>query len=502
MTVVDPAQLLALTDPDLQRTLVSLLVITAVAAIVPLIVGLLRLRIAEVVLLLGFGVLVGPQVLGWVEINESIDTFNELGLGMLFFLAGFELEQRAVTGESGRLAITGWVTSLVLACIIVAGLWATDVVSDFLGVAIALTSTALGTLLPVIRDRGMLETKFGTLFMGAGAAGEFGPILAITLLLGSKSVGLTLVMLVIFAVVAVLLYFTPGRLATERLVEVVNRGHSTSSQTAVRWTVVLLLTLLVLSSEFGLDAVLGAFIAGVILRRYSPPSEANKLLPKIEAIGFGFFIPLFFIVSGANLDIDSIVENPWRLLLFFVLHAPRPRGPAVRPVPPRVPRHPRALAVRALRRDRTADPRRHHRHRGRQRHHAPRERGGHRRRRCPLDPRLPPPRRPHQQSSHHPPRSSRTRDHSPRLNLFASKSRPSGRLVGAGSASGRGRRLRRRPDGVLAPPTAALVRRRPSVLRRRASPSLARSMKAGSVLEHGHRLSQPPRRTARGFGGS
>lgn len=319
MTVVDPAQLLALTDPDLQRTLVSLLVITAVAAIVPLIVGLLRLRIAEVVLLLGFGVLVGPQVLGWVEMNESIDTFNELGLGMLFFLAGYELEQRAVTGESGRLAITGWVTSLVLACIIVAGLWATDVVSDFLGVAIALTSTALGTLLPVIRDRGMLETKFGTMFMGAGAAGEFGPILAITLLLGSKSVGLTLVVLVIFAVIAVLLYFTPGRLATERLVEVVNRGHSTSSQTAVRWTVVLLLTLLVLSSEFGFDAVLGAFIAGVILRRYSPPSEANKLLPKIEAIGFGLFIPLFFIVSGVNLDIDSIVENPWRLLLFFVL---------------------------------------------------------------------------------------------------------------------------------------------------------------------------------------
>jgi Kef-type K+ transport system membrane component KefB len=70
---------------------------------------------------------------------------------------------------------------------------------------------------------------------------------------------------------------------------------------------------------FGLDAVLGAFVAGVVLRRYAPPGEGNKLAPKIEAIGFGFFIPLFFVVSGAKLDIDSIKENPVRLLVFFVL---------------------------------------------------------------------------------------------------------------------------------------------------------------------------------------
>ena len=93
----------------------------------------------------------------------------------------------------------------------------------------------------------------------------------------------------------------------------------TSSQTAVRWTVVLLLALLVIASRFGLDAVLGAFLAGVILRRYAPPSEGNQLMPKIEGLGFGFFIPLFFIMSGVNLDIESIIRNPERLLVFFVL---------------------------------------------------------------------------------------------------------------------------------------------------------------------------------------
>jgi Kef-type K+ transport system membrane component KefB len=98
-----------------------------------------------------------------------------------------------------------------------------------------------------------------------------------------------------------------------------SRGHQTSSQTAVRWTVVLLLFLLGLAAVFGLDAVLGAFVAGVVLRRYAPPGEGNRLAPKIEAIGFGFFIPLFFVVSGAKLDIASILENPVRLLVFFVL---------------------------------------------------------------------------------------------------------------------------------------------------------------------------------------
>ena len=106
---------------------------------------------------------------------------------------------------------------------------------------------------------------------------------------------------------------------TRRVREVLERGHMTSSQTAVRWTVVLLLALLVIASRFGLDAVLGAFLAGVILRRYAPPSEGNQLMPKIEGLGFGFFIPLFFIMSGVNLDIESIIRNPERLLVFFVL---------------------------------------------------------------------------------------------------------------------------------------------------------------------------------------
>jgi Kef-type K+ transport system membrane component KefB len=310
---------LAEADPQLRTNVRSLLVIAIIAASVPLIVGLLRLKVAEVVLLLALGVVFGPQLLGWITINDTLNTFNELGLGMLFFLAGFELEAHAVQGRSGKLALSGWISSLALAFAVTWVLWSTGFVQDLPAIAIALTSTALGTLLPVIRDRGLLHSEFGTYFMGAGALGEFGPILAIALLLSAHSIPFTLITLVVFALVAVVIWRSPGRLMTERVAAIIERGHQTSSQTAVRWTVVLLLFLLGLAAVFGLDAVLGAFVAGVVLRRYAPPGEGNKLAPKIEAIGFGFFIPLFFVVSGAKLDIDSIKENPIRLLVFVVL---------------------------------------------------------------------------------------------------------------------------------------------------------------------------------------
>ena len=317
--LVSSSLLAEASNPDLAVNVASLLVIAIISASVPILVGLFRLRIAEVVLLLGFGVIFGPQGLGWITINDTTNTFNELGLGMLFFLAGYELEMSSLSGRSGKLAVSGWLVSLGLAFGVTYALWATGFVKDFAGIAIALTSTALGTLLPILRDRGVLHSPFGTLFQGAGALGEFGPILAIALLLSSNNIIYTLGTLVVFAVVALLIWRAPGKIMTNRINAIVSRGHHTSSQTAVRWTVVLLLFLLGLAAYEGLDAVLGAFVAGVLLRRYAPPGKGNVLAPKLEAIGFGFFIPLFFVISGAKLDIDAILASPIRLVVFFVL---------------------------------------------------------------------------------------------------------------------------------------------------------------------------------------
>lgn len=296
----------------------SLVVIAAIAAFVPLMVGLFRIKVAEVVLLLGAGILFGPQVIGWITVDDSISLLSELGLGLLFFLAGMELEQRAIRGQSGRLAAVGWFLSLGVAAIAAIVMTAAGNIQDTVGVAIALTSTALGTLLPILRDRGELGTRFGTFFMGAGAWGEFGPIIAISVLLGTKSSFVAILSLVGFAIVALILATLPARLAGDRVREILERGHHTSSQTAVRFTMLLLILLLALAGTFGLDVVLGAFIAGIIVRRFSPPTTESMLSTKIEAIGFGFLVPLFFVVSGANLDIDSIIENPWAMIRFFV----------------------------------------------------------------------------------------------------------------------------------------------------------------------------------------
>ncbi|MCF8551502.1 MAG: cation:proton antiporter [Candidatus Nanopelagicales bacterium] len=302
----------------MNRELASLAAILIIAAFVPLIVGLFRLKVAEVVLLLGAGIIAGPEVLGFIEVDGAIDLLSELGLGMLFFLAGLELEQRAIRGRSGKLAASGWFLSLATAVLLAILMFERGTIHDVVGVAIALSSTAMGTLLPVLRDRGELGTKFGTFFMGAGAWGEFGPIIAIAVLLGTKSSFAAIISLAIFAVIAFVLAFVSSRIANDRIKEILERGHGTSSQTAVRFSVLLVVILLTVASVFGLDAVLGAFIAGVIVRRFAPPSEESKLSVRIESIGFGFFIPIFFVVSGANLDILSIVDNPLPMIRFFI----------------------------------------------------------------------------------------------------------------------------------------------------------------------------------------
>lgn len=303
----------------LEQDLISLLVIVAIAAAVPIILGFIRIRIAEVVLLLVGGIIFGPEVLGWIKIDNSIDLLAEIGLGMLFFLAGMELERRAVQGRSGKLAAIGWLVSLTLAVIASLTFDALGLFEDGLAVAIALVSTALGTLLPIMRDNGLLSTKFGTYFMGAGAWGELGPIIAISVLLGSQSSFLALITLGVFGLIAVALAVVPDRFRSERIARIIEFGHSSSSQTAVRLTVLLMIALLTLADVLGFDVVLGAFIAGIIVRRFITPENEHLVQGKVESIAFGLMVPLFFIVSGARLDVSAIISNPLMMLGFFLL---------------------------------------------------------------------------------------------------------------------------------------------------------------------------------------
>ncbi|WP_243057446.1 cation:proton antiporter [Nocardioides sp. SR21] len=303
---------------DLDTGLKALLLVSIVSAAAPFICALLApLRIPQVVVLIVGGVLIGPDVGGWAE-RDSIELVANVGLGFLFLLAGYELELGHFRERSGALAIAGWAVSAVAAVTIVGLLTLNGFVHAFVPVALALTTTALGTLLPILRDNDMLDGPLGRMIMPAGAVGEFLPIVGIAVFLGSQGRLYGLLSLVVMCGLALALAWVP-RIALLRRFETVSReGEHATSQTTLRLTVMLLFGLLVFASDFGLDVVLGAFLAGVVLRRWAP-GDVDALEHKLDAVGYGFFIPVFFVFSGMGLDIDSIMEAPARLFVFFGL---------------------------------------------------------------------------------------------------------------------------------------------------------------------------------------
>ena len=303
---------------DLQQSLIDLLIVSVVAALTPILAGLLsRLRVAQVVILIVGGILIGPEVFGWAE-PGGIELISNVGLGFLFLLASYELELGLFRERAGRLALTSWLVTAVIAIAVTGALAAVDFVRAFVPIAIGLTTTALGTLLPILRDNQMLEGRFGSFIMAAGAVGEFLPIVAIAIFLSAQGAFLGLVSLVVIGGVALLFTFVPRLVRNQKIRGIVSEGEHATSQTTLRWTMVLLFALLVIASNFGLDVVLGAFLAGVVLRRWAP-GDVHSLEAKLDAVGYGFFIPVFFVTSGMSLDLQSIIKSPGRLVVFFVL---------------------------------------------------------------------------------------------------------------------------------------------------------------------------------------
>ena len=303
---------------DLQQGLIDLVIVSLVAALTPLIVGLLaRTRVPQVVVLILGGILVGPQGFGWAE-PRTVELISNLGLGFLFLLAGYELELRLFRQRAGALAMAAWLVTVVVAVAVTVLLAAVGFVQAFVPIAIGLTTTALGTLLPILRENQLLGGRFGELIMAAGAVGEFLPILAIAVFLSVNGAFSGLLSLLFIAAVALALTFLPRLVRHQRLRGIIAAGQHSTSQTTLRWTIFLLLALLLVAADFGLDVVLGAFLAGVVLRRWAP-LDVKALDAKLDAVGYGFFIPVFFVSSGMSLDLRSIVESPLRLIVFFLL---------------------------------------------------------------------------------------------------------------------------------------------------------------------------------------
>jgi Kef-type K+ transport system membrane component KefB len=299
----------------------TLLVVTLVAALAPSVVAALPgPRIPQVVVLILAGVLIGPHGLGLGD-TASITLLSNVGLGFLFLLAGYELDPLLLRERAGRLAMGGWVISAVIAVGAVTALGAAGFVRDFVPIGLALTTTALGTLLPILHDNDLLSGQFGRYVLAAGAVGELFPIVAISLFLTGRDEFVAIVSILAVGVIAILLTALPRIIGTARLRAIIRQGQRATSQTTLRWSIVLLLLLLVAAERFGLDVVLGAMLAGMVLRSWTRRMEVDvtPLEGKLDAVGYGFFIPVFFVASGMSLDIESIADNPLRLLAFFLL---------------------------------------------------------------------------------------------------------------------------------------------------------------------------------------
>ena len=303
---------------DLASVLNTLVVVAVVAALAPLIVALLPgPRVPQIVLLIIGGILIGPEGLGLADPAVLILLAN-IGLGLVFLLAGYELDPAVFGERAGRLALVGWLITVALAAGLVGALEAIGFVHAFVPVALGLTTTALGTLLPILRDHDLLAGRFGRYILAAGAVGELLPILGIAIFLGAHSQFVGILSLASVGLLAVILSLAPRLARGSRIERIFKEGEHSTSQTTLRFSIVLLLFLLAVAAQFGLDVVLGAFLAGMVLRRWAP-GDVHSLEEKLDAIGYGFFIPVFFVVSGMNLDVDSIVQAPLRLFVFFVL---------------------------------------------------------------------------------------------------------------------------------------------------------------------------------------
>ncbi len=301
----------------------TLVLVAAIAVAAPMLAELtIRIGVPAVVLEIVLGIVFGPAVLDLAHPGTVVDSFADFGLGFLMFLAGYELDLMRIRGRPLRLAGEGWLLSVVLALAGAVALVSTGFALDSVVVGLALTTTALGTLLPIVRDAGLVDTPFGRHLMAVGTVGEFGPIVAVAMLLTQKDPRLTALLLVTFLAAAVAAALLAARPQPPRLVGLLQKNLHSSSQLPVRVSILLIMLLVYLATVLGLDTLLGAFSAGIVVRLFTRGEDGDVVRLKLEAIGFGFLVPVFFVVSGMHFDLHVFTTRPVVLLripLFMAL---------------------------------------------------------------------------------------------------------------------------------------------------------------------------------------
>ena len=301
----------------------SLFWIVLVIWAAPVLAGLTRSLVPGVVLLLVGGMAIGPHGLGLAAETAGPALLAEIGLGMLFLLAGFELHVSSLTGLGGRRSLGTWFGSLLVAAGV--GWLLTDSWETAVAIGLLLTSTAVGTLLPILKGGGHHETGVGRAVLTHGAVGELGPVVMMAVLLGTRDIGSSIAALALFVLAALMILVIPERLLQRPgLGRALVDGTTSTSQLAMRTVMLLLATMMVVATVFELDVVLGAFAGGIILRRLvdglgvqlrkttdGPRRDLTEvILGQLETVGYTLFIPAFFVVSGMGISVAAVAGAP------------------------------------------------------------------------------------------------------------------------------------------------------------------------------------------------
>jgi Kef-type K+ transport system membrane component KefB len=298
----------------------GLLIVVAVGFGAPFLLGLVpRLRLPSVVFEIVAGIVIGPSVLGWVEVDETISVLALMGLAILLFLAGLEIDFSRLRGRLLKLALVGWGVSFAIAVAVSMLLKAAGLVETPLLVAIILCATSLGVIIPVLKDVGELTSKFGQLVLAAASIADFGAVILLSFFFsGEGGPGSTAVLLGIFvALLAVTFFVVRGAEHSKRIGEDLLRLQDSSAQIRVRAAMVLMIAFVALAEALGLEVILASFAAGGLLSLLDQDrrmTHANFRV-KLEAIGFGLFIPVFFVTSGIRFDLQALLDKPSNLVM-------------------------------------------------------------------------------------------------------------------------------------------------------------------------------------------
>ncbi len=300
----------------------GLLIVVAVAFAAPFLLGLApQLRVPAVVLELVAGIAVGPSGFGWVEVDATIAVMATIGLAFLLFIGGLEVDFRRLRGAVLRLALRGYAVSLAIAVAVTLALAAGGLVETPLLVAIALGSTSLGVLIPVLKDTGRIESGLGQLVIAAGSIADFAAIVLLSLFFaGEGGPGATAALIgALVGLTITVLFVVRGAQRSRRIRASLLRLQDTTAQIRVRGAIVLLVGFAAAAEQLGLEVILGAFAAGAILSLADPDRAMTHpgFRRKLEAIGFGVFIPVFFVTSGIRFDLGALTSSATMVPIFF-----------------------------------------------------------------------------------------------------------------------------------------------------------------------------------------